>query len=131
MNMITEAFSQQTGDLLSILGNPFRIRILYEIGHGEACVCHLEQTLQKRQPYISQHLSVLRDMGVLKTRREGRYIFYRISDLAIFDLLEGAAAFQGATPEEMPEISPPGTKMGCECPSCDEESLPIKVKETS
>lgn len=131
MNMNPEDFSQQTSDLLSILGNPFRIQILYEIGRGEACVCHLEQTLQKRQPYISQHLSVLRDMGVLKTRREGRYIFYRISDLAVFDLLEGAAALQGMEPREMPEISPSGTKMGCECPSCEEESQPVKVKELS
>ncbi len=131
MNMNLETFSQQTGDLLSILGNSFRIQILYEIGRGEACVCHLEQILQKRQPYISQHLSVLRDMGILNTRREGRYIFYRIADQAVFDVLQQAAALQGITPKQMPEVSPPGTKMGCECPSCESEKPPTKIKELS
>lgn len=123
MNILDKRFSRRASNLLSILGNSFRLQILYEIGEGEACVCHLEAVLKKRQPYISQHLSVMRDGGILKTRREGRYIFYRVADLAVFSLVEQAAKLQGISPDAIPEISPPGTKRGCECPFCEPEKV--------
>lgn len=135
MNMKPDDFTRQTSDLFSVLGNSFRIQLLYAIGEGEACVCHLEEVFNKRQPYISQHLGVLRDSGILQTRRDGKYIFYRLVDLELFDLLETAGELQGFSPEEIPVIDPPGTKKGCACPSCDpeesEESNSTRVKELS
>lgn len=130
-------FTHKTSDLLSVLGNDFRIRLLYTIGDGEVCVCHLEEMLQKRQPYISQHLSVLRDEKVLKTRREGRFIFYRITDPAVFDLVQIAAKLQGIPIEKFPEIKTPQQRANCPCPACEDESKlntevsPKKIKELS
>ncbi len=120
--MSDKKFFRKTSDLLSVLGNDFRIRLLYTIGDGEACVCHLEQILQKRQPYISQHLSVLRDEKVLKTRREGRYIFYRIANPVVFSLLQIAAGMQGIPEEEFPVINKPHQNTGCPCPNCEGET---------
>ena len=76
--------------------------------------------LQQRQPFISQHLSVLRDQDLLVTRREGRYIFYRVKDLAVFDLIQAAARMQGISPEQLPEVAYPDPRAGCPCPSCEE-----------
>lgn len=118
MNMKKTNTIESTGDLLGVLGNPFRIEILYAIGRGEACVCHLEALLEEPQPKISQHLSVMRDAGVLETRREGKYIFYRLADLKLFDLLRAAAQLQGKSPDEIPAVSSPEPCEGCPCPSC-------------
>ena len=128
--MKNKRFAQKTSNLLSVLGNEFRIRLLYAVGDGEVCVCHLEEILQKRQPYISQHLSVLRDEKVLKTRREGRYIFYRVADPSVFDLLETAAGLQGIPEGKFPEITTPRARAGCPCPACEKESALISEVRT-
>jgi len=133
--MKIKKFAQKTSNLLSVLGNDFRIQLLYAVGDGEVCVCHLEDILQKRQPYISQHLSVLRDEKVLKTRREGRYIFYRVADPAVFDLLQTAADLQGIPEEGLPAIMTPEPRADCPCPACEDETAlisevsPEKLKE--
>ncbi len=47
---------------------------------GEACVCELTFALQESQPKISRHLALMRDMGIVESRREGTWMHYRISD---------------------------------------------------
>ena len=121
MNMKITKVEKQIANVLKVLGSPFRVKLLFTIGHGEACVCHLEAILKKRQAYISQHLMVLRDADVLKTRREGKYIFYRIADDSIFELLEIATAIQKISSEMMPIITESGAQANCACPSCEPE----------
>ena len=48
------SFEKKTANLFSILGNPFRIKLLLTIGDGEACVCHLEALLDQRQAILLQ-----------------------------------------------------------------------------
>ena len=86
-----------TGSLMSVLGHPMRIRILLEIGTGEACVCHLEAQLGIRQAYLSQQLMALREEGILKTNREGRFIYYRIADQKILGMITAAAHIKGVS----------------------------------
>ncbi len=117
MNM-NEGYAQKVSELLSVLGNPFRIQILYAVGSGEVCVCHLEALLGEPQPKISQHLSLLRDAGILTTRREGKYVFYRLAEPTLFDLLHAAARMQGIEPDKIPEVSLPEPGADCPCPSC-------------
>ena len=123
---ITKA-EKQIAEVLKVLGSPFRVKLLFTIGHGEACVCHLEAVLKKRQAYISQHLMILRDAEILETRREGKYIFYRVADDSIFNLLEIAAAVRNVSPENLPKITEPGTHADCACPSCDPEYSEEKI----
>ncbi|MCB2180335.1 metalloregulator ArsR/SmtB family transcription factor [bacterium] len=123
---ITNA-EKSIANVLKVLGSPFRVKLLFTIGHGEACVCHLEAVLKKRQAYISQHLMVLRDAEILDTRRNGKYIFYRIADESIFELLEIAASLQNISPGKMPQITGPGTQANCACPSCEPEYSKEKV----
>lgn len=119
--MKSKNYEKQIARLHKVLGSPFRIKLLFALGSGEACVCHLEAKLKKRQAYISQHLMALRDVGVLDTRREGKYIFYRVADERIFDLIRTAATLQGISLESLPNVSDPGAQINCPCPHCDHE----------
>ena len=108
-------------DYLKVLGSPIRIQILFSIGYGEACVCHLEALLKKRQAYISQHLMVLRDAGILETRREGKYIYYRVREKNLFDLFYAAADILDIPREELPDPIHKANLSHCECPTCQVE----------
>lgn len=46
---------------------------------GELCVCELVSALEESQPKISRHLAMLRESGLLIVRREGKWIYYRLS----------------------------------------------------
>lgn len=116
MNMSSTPY-QSLSKLLRVLGQPDRLRILAAIGEGEACVCHLEAVLEMRQALISQHLMALRKAGLLATRRESRYVYYRVIDKQVFALLETAAALIGV-PVEQVRPAPPAEVSGCECPHC-------------
>jgi len=64
---------------LQALSHPMRLRILEILALGPACVCDLVELTGKRQPYISQHLSTLRDAGLVTTERQGWNVFYRLN----------------------------------------------------
>lgn len=56
-----------------------RLRILNLIGDDEVCVCFFTEALQEPQPKISRHLAYLRRAGVVETRRDGKWIYYRLA----------------------------------------------------
>src|SRR4028118_549081 len=60
------------------LADKTRLRILNLIGDNEICVCFFTETLQEPQPKISRHLAYLRRAGVVQTRRDGKWIYYRL-----------------------------------------------------
>jgi DNA-binding transcriptional ArsR family regulator len=74
--------SAQAGALLKTLGNPDRLLILCQINRGEICVSELEEATGIGQPTLSQQLTVLRAQGLVKTRREGKRIFYSLASPA-------------------------------------------------
>ncbi len=65
--------------LFRALGDETRIRILALLVHGELCVCHLETALGLSQPNCSRQLGVLKAANVVESRREGTWVYYRIS----------------------------------------------------
>lgn len=65
--------------LLKALSNQDRLRLLCQMTQGEFSVGELQATTGVRQPTLSQQLAVLRDEGILDTRRDGRQIFYSIA----------------------------------------------------
>lgn len=66
--------------LLKSLANPDRLSIICLLMEGECSVGELEQQLGIRQPTLSQQLSELRHAGILTTRREAKYIYYRVAN---------------------------------------------------
>ena len=109
------------GALFRQISHPTRLKIMFLIGEGEACVCHLEAALNQRQAYISQHLMALRDAGILKTRREGKYIYYRLSSPKVLDLIQQAATIAGIKTDQFPVSTEPAILKKCACPHCEEE----------
>ena len=105
--------------LLRAIDQPARLKILLAIGRGEACVCHLEAPLSMRQAYISQHLMALRKAGVLASRRDGRYVFYRLSDPRLLDLIETAGIIANVEHEALQTLVHSELPPHCECPSCE------------
>jgi ArsR family transcriptional regulator, arsenate/arsenite/antimonite-responsive transcriptional repressor len=65
--------------LFKALGDPTRLRVVALLTHGELCVCHIEAALGLPQPTVSRHLAVLRNGGVVATRREGTWVYYRLA----------------------------------------------------
>lgn len=66
--------------LLRALGNDRRLMILCELGSGELPVAALQARVGLSQSALSQHLALLRDDGILASRRNGQAVFYRIVD---------------------------------------------------
>jgi DNA-binding transcriptional ArsR family regulator len=100
------------------LGQMARLRILLAIGTGEACVCHLEARMGLRQAYISQHLMALRKAGIVTDRREGRYIFYRLQNPRLLELIQLAGVLSGIPEDELIVAERSLPVEDCCCPHC-------------
>ena len=68
--------------LLKLLGNEKRLMVLCQLSDGELSVGELQGRVGLSQSALSQHLALLREQGVVATRRSGQTIVYRISDPA-------------------------------------------------
>lgn len=62
------------------MGNPVRVMLMYTLRAGEQCVSDLSEALELPQPTISRHLSVLRGIDMVTSRRDGQNVFYRLTD---------------------------------------------------
>jgi ArsR family transcriptional regulator, arsenate/arsenite/antimonite-responsive transcriptional repressor len=74
------------------LGDETRLRIVALLAHGELCVCHLEAALDLTQPNASRQLGVLRTAGLVDSRRDGSWVYYRLADQAHADVERVLAA---------------------------------------
>jgi DNA-binding transcriptional ArsR family regulator len=119
--------SEQIATSLSAIASSQRIAILLAIGNGEACVCHLETALGWRQAYISQHLMALRKTDILQDRREGRYVFYKLKNTALLNLLINSAPLSGLSPETISALINTQNYPSCECPQC----APVIIQASS
>ena len=71
----------QLEQLFKALADSTRLRILGLLLGGEICVCHIHESLRVSQPKASRHLAYLRRAGLVATRREGLWIYYRLADM--------------------------------------------------
>lgn len=74
------------------LANEDRLRLLGALRDGERCGCELIVILDAPQSTVSTHLRELREAGLVASRRQGRWNYYRIADTAVTELLDLAAA---------------------------------------
>lgn len=72
---------------LKAIAHPLRLKILCVLGGDEVCVQEIVLAVGTSQSNISQHLAILRDKGVLLTRRDANRVFYRIGDARIMQLV--------------------------------------------
>src|SRR5215207_4120809 len=62
------------------LGDETRVRIVALLVHGELCVCHVEEALGLSQPNCSRQLGILKSAGIVESRREGTWVYYRLTE---------------------------------------------------
>lgn len=70
----------EVSNLLKTISHPARLMIVCTLVDGEYSVGELEEKVDVHQPHLSQHMTVLRGSGIVETRREGKQIFYRLTE---------------------------------------------------
>ena len=87
---LLQANARAASALLKSLANPDRLLLLCQLSQGEKRVGELEELVGISQPTLSQQLGVLREEGLVNTRREGKNIYYQIASpqaLAVMNVL--------------------------------------------
>ena len=111
-------------DLLKALSHSTRLAILDILRDGEQCVCHIEATLNLRQAYISQQLMILKQAGLLESRRDGLNLYYRVVKPEIFTVLDTLNSVTGV-PAKLSKHK--HAKTNCPCPKCNlVQTIPLK-----
>ena len=67
-------------EFFKVFGDSTRIKILYVLSQSEMCVCDLAELLEMTQSAISHQLRVLKQMKLVKNRREGKTVYYSLAD---------------------------------------------------
>ena len=85
LKIVNETMPEETelydlAELFKVFGDSTRIRILFVLFEAEVCVCDLAQVLQMTQSAISHQLKILKQNKLVKSRREGKSIFYSLAD---------------------------------------------------
>lgn len=87
-----EPLSEETVNALAetfrALGDATRVRILHAVSRAEVCVCDLAATMNVSESAVSHQLRLLRSLRLVKSRRNRRHIFYRLTDHHIVKLFE-------------------------------------------
>lgn len=67
-------------NIFKALSDVTRLRVIKLLQERELCVCELMQVLEMSQPRISRHMSVLKNAGLVEDRREGKWVYYSITN---------------------------------------------------
>ncbi|MEE9289326.1 MAG: metalloregulator ArsR/SmtB family transcription factor [Bacteroidota bacterium] len=82
-NLAVNASLPHLADLLGVVGNSVRLRIVYLLAtHREMCVCDLAEILRITVSAVSQHLRKLKDKHLVQNRRNGQTIYYALTNNA-------------------------------------------------
>jgi len=80
---------EETVKILKALAHPTRLEILMQLKDKEsACVCTIYEALNLEQSNISQHLRILKNSGILSSRKEGQWVHYSVTHEEIFSILK-------------------------------------------
>ena len=78
---------EQAARALKSISHPLRLKVLCVLGDEEVCVQDIVDAVGTSQSNISQHLAILRDKGVLVTRKDANRVYYRVGDPRILQLI--------------------------------------------
>lgn len=77
-------------EFFKVFGDSTRIRILWALDRSELCVCDLAAVMGMSKSAVSHQLRVLRNADLVRTRREGKAVYYKISDEHVKEIFEKA-----------------------------------------
>ena len=85
--MVREEDVQTASRALKAISHPLRLKILCTLGENEVSVQDIVEYVGTSQSNISQHLAILKDKGILASRKEANRVFYRVGDARILKLI--------------------------------------------
>lgn len=94
MKAIDKAGPEGEVEVFKAAADPCRLRILKLLKEGELCVCEIMTALSKPQSSTSHHLSILREAGLVKERKDGKWSYYRLADGAVNEMIKQAEALK-------------------------------------
>ena len=85
-------------EALKALGHPVRLRIMQALTVNERNVGEIDAAANIGQPTLSQQLAVLRNAGLVKTRKEAKLVYYRIDESRLAEVSSAAKGLSGSAP---------------------------------
>ena len=95
---------KQALKIFGALSDENRLRMLFALRHGELCVCQLIELMGLSASTVSKHLSILRDAGLLDSRKDGRWVYYRMADAPPLPVTGKGAVPLFHSLEQSPEV---------------------------
>lgn len=86
-NLPEEGILEKLSAMFSAFADVSRLKIMLTICERELCVCELAEVLEMSMPAVSHHLRRLKDLGLVKYRREGKLVYYALDDEHVQQLL--------------------------------------------
>jgi ArsR family transcriptional regulator len=86
--VVDQELALKIADLFKAFGDPTRVKILSVLAAGECCVTEITQALTVSQSAISHQLRILKQMHLIKSRREGKNILYSLDDDCVLTILQ-------------------------------------------
>src|SRR6476469_3256653 len=78
---------REASAVMQAMAHPLRLKILCLVGNQELSVLEIVEAVGTTQSNVSQHLSVLRDNGILESRKDGNKVFYSIADARVLKMI--------------------------------------------
>lgn len=92
-------------DIAKALADGNRLRALMALTEGELCVCQIIEMLELAPSTVSRHMSILRRAGLVETRKEGRWMYYRLASQGVSKAAKEAIAWGRRNLAGTPQIA--------------------------
>ncbi len=97
------------------LADENRVRILLALRSGELCVCQIVELVQLATSTASRHMSVLKHAGLVESRKDGRWMYYRLPDLGAPEFVHRAIAWVACTLADDPAVQRDAERLAAIC----------------
>ncbi len=106
---------EQVAHVLKLLGDKTRLTMVGMMYHHECCVCEFVEIFDMSQPAISQHLRKLRDVGLVREKRKGQWIFYSLNmESKFYPLIETILTHIPDQRDKINDLEKEGKRMICD-----------------
>ncbi|WP_088007681.1 ArsR/SmtB family transcription factor [Indiicoccus explosivorum] len=111
----TQLELEKAASVLKLLGDKTRLSMVKLLEKNDCCVCEFVAIFDISQSAISQHLRKLKDLGVVKEKRKGQWIFYSLNrESELYALVENILRFVPDQDERISELEKQGLRISCE-----------------
>ncbi len=78
----------EKAEIFKVLSDSNRLQIIDMLSCGEMCVCKILEKFNITQPTLSHHLKVLSDSGIVTSRKEANWMYYKLNDKKMKEIIE-------------------------------------------